>query len=251
MSLIRAKISSASALELVGERLDVPGAAERVGDVGDAGLLHQHLLRAQRDLGGLLRRQREHLVEGVGVQRVGAAEHGGERLDGCAHDVVVRLLRGERNAGRLGVEPQPLRALVGGAVHVAQPTGPDAPRCAELRDLLEEVDVRVEEERQARREPVDVEAARETELDVAEPVGEGERQLLRSGRAGLADVVARHGQRLVTRSVRRLLSRNIRQMRIRIAEEKIRISALERMEPLLVRRRTGGALRGTTGGSTR
>ena len=41
-------------LDLVGERLDVPGAAERVGDVDDAGLLHDHLLGAQRDLGGLL-----------------------------------------------------------------------------------------------------------------------------------------------------------------------------------------------------
>src|SRR5690349_21873342 len=33
--------------ELVGERLDVPAAAERVRDVDDAGLLHDHLLRAQ------------------------------------------------------------------------------------------------------------------------------------------------------------------------------------------------------------
>ena len=83
-------------LDPVGERLDVPGAAERVGDVDDAGLLHDHLLGAQRDLGRLLARQREGLVEGVGVQRVGAAEHGGERLDAGAHDVVVGLLGGEQ-----------------------------------------------------------------------------------------------------------------------------------------------------------
>src|SRR3712207_7259871 len=49
------------ALQLVGEGFDVPGATERVGDVHDAGLLHEHLLRAQRDLGRL--RSEEHTSE--------------------------------------------------------------------------------------------------------------------------------------------------------------------------------------------
>ena len=137
-------------LDLVGERLDVPRAAEGVGDVDDAGLLHDHLLRAQRDLGGLLAGQRQGLVEGVGVQRVGAAEHGGERLDAGAHDVVVGLLRGQRDPCRLGVEPHPLRLLGLRAVDVAHPARPDPAGGAELRDLLEEVEVAVEEEAQAR-----------------------------------------------------------------------------------------------------
>jgi hypothetical protein len=136
------------ALDLVGERLDVPGAAERVGDVEHAGLLHDHLLGAQRDLGGLGAGQREHLVEGVGVQRLGAAEDGGQRLDRRPDDVVVRLLGGQRDAGGLGVEAQLLRLLRRRAVDVAQPAGPDPAGGAELGDLLEEVDVRVEEERQ-------------------------------------------------------------------------------------------------------
>ena len=42
---------------------------------------------------------------------------------------------------------------------LAQLARPDAPRRAVLGDLLEEVDLGVEEERQARREVVDVEAA--------------------------------------------------------------------------------------------
>src|SRR3954453_14795652 len=82
-------------LDLVGERLDVPGTAERVGDVRDADLLHQHRLGAQRDLVRLLARQREGLVERVGVQGVRSAEYGGQRLDGRPYDVVVRLLRRE------------------------------------------------------------------------------------------------------------------------------------------------------------
>ncbi len=155
-------------LDLVRQRLDVPAAAEGVGHVDHAGLLHDHLLRAQGDLGGLLAGQRERLVEGVGVQRVGAAEHGRERLDAGADDVVVGLLGGERDAGGLGVEAQPLRLLGLRAVDVADPARPDPAGGAELGDLLEEVEVAVEEEAQPRREPVDVEPTGEAELDVAE-----------------------------------------------------------------------------------
>jgi hypothetical protein len=59
----------------------------------------------------------------------------------------------------------------------------------------------VEEERQAGGELVDVEPARLAQFDVAESVGEGERQFLRGRRARLADVVARYRQRLVGRDV--------------------------------------------------
>ncbi len=112
-------------LDRVGERLDVPRAAQRVRDVGHPHLLQQHLLGPQRDLGGLGRRQGQHLVEGVGVQRVGAAEHGGEGLHGRADHVVVGLLGGERDAGGLGVEAQLLGLVGAGAVDVAQPARPD------------------------------------------------------------------------------------------------------------------------------
>ena len=67
---------------------------------------------------------------------------------------------------------------------------PDPARRAVLGDLLEEVDVRVEEEAQARREVVDVHPARDLLLDVGQAVLERERELLRGRRARLADVVA-------------------------------------------------------------
>jgi acetyltransferase-like isoleucine patch superfamily enzyme len=110
-------------VQLVGQRLDVVRAAERV-DVGDAGLVGDHLLRAQRDPHRLLGRQRERLVHRVGVQRLRAAEHRGERLDRRAHDVVQRLLRGERHAGGLRVEAHQPRARVLRAVALAQPRAP-------------------------------------------------------------------------------------------------------------------------------
>ncbi len=134
---------------------------------------------------------REGLVVGVGVERLRAAEHGREGLDGDAGQVVERLLRRERDAGGLGVEAHPGRALVLGVVALRHELVPDPARGPELRDLLEEVAVAVEEEAQARREVVDAQPAPDRRLDVGHPVGDGERQLLDRGRAGLADVVAR------------------------------------------------------------
>jgi hypothetical protein len=99
------------------------------------------------------------------------------------------------------VEPQPLGLVGLCAIDVTQPARPDAPGRPELRDLLEEVEVGVEEEGQSWCELVDVEATRQPELDIAEAVGQGERQLLRSSRAGLADVVARDRERLVVRDL--------------------------------------------------
>jgi hypothetical protein len=86
------------------------------------------------------------------VQRLGAAEHGGQRLDPRPHQVQERLLGGQGHAGRLGVEPQAERALVAGTELIVQGPGPDPPGGAVLGDLLEQIEVGVEEERQARRE---------------------------------------------------------------------------------------------------
>ena len=108
------------------------------------------------------------------MQRLRAAQHPGQRLDRGSHDVVVGLLRGERHPRGLGVKAQPLRLFAGGTVDVTHPPSPDPPGGAELRDLFEEVHVRVEEERQTWGEAVDVEAAGAAQLHVPEPVGERE-----------------------------------------------------------------------------
>ena len=63
--------------------------------------------------------ERERLVHRVGVQALRAAEHAGEAFDRRAHEVDLGLLRGERHAGGLGVEPHLQRALAGGAVALA------------------------------------------------------------------------------------------------------------------------------------
>ena len=92
--------------ETVRERFDVVAATERIDDVGDSRLLGEDELRVARDTRRELARQRDRLVEGVRVQALRTTEHGGERLDGGADDVVVRVVLGERHAGRLAVRAQ-------------------------------------------------------------------------------------------------------------------------------------------------
>src|SRR5829696_5592488 len=177
-------------LDLVGQRLDEVGAGERVDRVGGAGLVGQDLLGAQGDAGGALGRQRQRLVEAVRVQRLGAAAHRGEALERDAHDVVLRLLRGQRDAAGLGVESQRLGLRVLRPEALAHDPRPHPAHGAELGHLLEDVVVAVEEERQARAEVVDLEPGVDRALDVGDAVGQRERDLLDRRAALLAHVVA-------------------------------------------------------------
>ena len=81
----RPSTSSISAQAFVGEfrrqALDIIGAGQRIDDLGDAGLVLEDELGVAGDAGGEFRRQRDRLVEGIGVQRLRAAEHGRQRLD--------------------------------------------------------------------------------------------------------------------------------------------------------------------------
>ncbi len=124
------------------------------------------------------------------MQRLGAAQHGRQRLVGGAHHVDVRLLGGERGAGGLGVEPHPPRGRVAGADPVPHEPGPDAPGRSELGNLLEQVVVGVPEEREARGEVVNVQPGPARSFHVGETVADGECDLLGGGRPGLADVIA-------------------------------------------------------------
>ena len=182
--------SQARCLDLVGERLDEVGAGERVDRVGGAGLVGDHLLGAQRDPRRALGRQRQRLVEAVGVQRLGAAADGGEALQRDADDVDLGLLGLQRHAAGLGVEADHLRALGLRAEALAHDLRPHPPHRAELGDLLEDVVVAVEEERQPGRELVDLEPAGERRLGVGDRVREREGDLLHRRAALLADVVA-------------------------------------------------------------
>src|SRR5437868_2780270 len=81
--------------------------------------------------------------------------------------------------------------------------GPDTSRRAELGDLLEEIVVNVPEERQTRRERIDVQAACNSALHVGESVGKCKRELLRRRCTRFSDVVAADRDRVPPRHVLR------------------------------------------------
>ena len=135
--------------QVVGQPLDVGAAAPRVDDPGGAGLLLEQQLGVAGDAGGEVGRQRERLVEGVGVQRLGVALGGGHRLDAGADDVVEHVLRGQRPAG--GLEwvrsDSDLGFFGSNCLTSLRPQQPGRPQ---LGDLHEEVHADRPEERQPR-----------------------------------------------------------------------------------------------------
>src|SRR6266568_7340815 len=97
------------------------------------------------------------------------------------------------------METHPGRALVLGAKALVAELVPDPPRRPELGDLLKEVVVRVEKEREPWSEVVEAQAAGQRVLRVRDPVGNRKGQLLHRGRARLANVVARDRDRVPAR----------------------------------------------------
>ena len=79
----------------IGQSFDEIGARKRVDGVHHAGLVSQHLLRAQRNAGGFVGGQCQRLIHTVGVQALGASHHGGKRFTGRAHNIQLGLLRRE------------------------------------------------------------------------------------------------------------------------------------------------------------
>ena len=100
---------------------------------------------------------------------------------------------------------------------LAQQPRPHASQRAVLRDLLEEVVVRVEDPRDARRHLVDVDAGALARLHVRDRVGEREADLLRRRRAGVADVVAADADAVELRRVARAVGDQVRRQPQRLA----------------------------------
>ena len=167
------------------------------------GLVGEDLLRAERERRALLGGQRERLVPRRGEHRLHAAEDRGHRLVRDPHDVVVRLLGLERPAAAHHAGAEHGRARLLRAVALADDVRPAPAAGAVLGDLLEEVVVRVEEERHLRRELVDGHPAPADDLvAVRDRVLQRERHLLRGVGAGVAEVRARDRDRVVARHLR-------------------------------------------------
>src|ERR1700687_2445384 len=184
------KVVEGAVFHVEGLLLDEVAAAERIDRLGNARLEGNDLLGAQCDARGFFGRQGERFVVGVGVQRLRAAEHSRERLQGDTRDVVHRLLRGQRDAGGLRVETHQAGAIVFRAEAILHQAIPDFARGTVFGDLFEKIVVRVEKKAEARAEVVDVKAAAERPLDVFNAVIDGESEFLQRGRSRFANVIA-------------------------------------------------------------
>src|SRR5207244_1702041 len=175
------------------------GPAERIDRVRDAALVGEDLLGSERDAGRGLWRHPIGLVVRVRMEGLRPAEDGGERLDRRPDDVDLGLLRGQADAGRLRVESEEPRTRVLRPERVPHLAGPDPAGRAVLRELLEQIVVRVEEEGQARREVVHLESAVDPPADVFHAVRQGEGPPLSGGRPSSATSNARQSRRMASR----------------------------------------------------
>ena len=194
--------------QLVGEPLDVVAAAPRVDDTAGARLLLQEQLRVAGDAGAELARQRQRLVERVGVQRLRVSLRRRHRLDARANHVVVDVLRGERPSRRLAVRAQRQR-LVALRIELLDQLGPHQARRPQLGHLHEEVHADGPEEAEARREPVDRHARREPGADVLDAVGKRVGHLEVGSRARFLHVIAGDRDRVELRHVLRRVGEDV------------------------------------------
>ena len=194
--------------EIVGQPLDIIRAAPGIDDAVGAALLLQEQLRVARDPRREIGRQRQRLVERVGVQRLGMALRRRHRLDGGAHHVVEDVLRGQRPARGLAMRAQAQRARVF-RIELRQQLRPQQPRGAHLRHFHEEIHADRPEERQPRREAVDVETGGKAGAEIFDAVGQriGELEVLR--RAGFLHVIAGNRDRIVFRHFLRGVGKNV------------------------------------------
>ena len=195
--------------EIARQPLDIIRAAPGIDDAGGAALLLQEQLGVAGDARGEVGRQRQRFVERIGVQRLGVALRRRHRFHRRAHHVVEDVLRGQRPARCLAMRAQRQRARVL-RIERLQQLRPEQARGAHLGDFHEEVHADRPEERQPRREAVDVEARGNAGAEVFDAVGEriGELEVLR--RAGLLHVIAGDRDRIEFRHVLRGVGEDVR-----------------------------------------
>ena len=159
---------------------------------------------ARRELG----RQRNGFIERIGVQRLGATKNGRHRFNGGAHDVVVRVLLGQRPARGLAVRAQHLRLGALG-VETGHDAVPQQAAGAHLGNFQVEIHADSPEEGQAAGEGVDVHARGDAGTHVFHAVGQREGQFDGLVGACFLDVVTRNRDRVELRHVLRGVAENV------------------------------------------
>ena len=173
----------------MGQLFHIVAACQGIDDIGDAGFFLQNQLSIARNSGGILGRQRNCLIQRVGVQRLRPAQHRRHRLIGGANDVVVGILFLQGHAGGLAMGPQHggFRVLGLKFRHDAMPEQAGG---AQLGRLHEKVHADGKEERQSPGKLVHVHAPLNRGADIFPTVRQGKGKFLHQVRAGLLHVIA-------------------------------------------------------------
>ena len=158
-------------LNRIRERLDHVASTERIRGTDDTRLLSDDLLSSKRQLGALLCRKTQRLIESISMKRLRPAQNRGHRLKSRAHHVVQRLLRGQRTSRRLGMKTKHHRAFIFSSETLLHDRRPQTPSGSKLSDLFQEIVVRVKEERDSRSELIDRQAPFHRRVNIRDSIG--------------------------------------------------------------------------------
>jgi len=184
------EVFPAASLHVQRQPLEKVGTSERIGRIRNTGFVRDDLLRSQSEPRGMFGRKSKRLIKRIRVKRLSSSEHCRESLNCNAHNIVIRLLRGKRAPRCLCVEAQNGRTRIPTVESLCHHLVPDIASRTVFGDLLKEIIVRIEKEREPRCKRVDIETGSSRPFHIFDAVIESERQLLKRCRAGFADMVA-------------------------------------------------------------
>ncbi len=177
--------------------------------MGCTALKSDDLLGPQGDLYRFFSRQRQHFVHRIRMQRLGPAENSGQRLQGCAHNIIFRFLRRKTAPRRLGMKAHLPGARVLSPKTLLHMARPDPASCAVLADLFKKIEMGVKEKRETRRKVIDVEAGLDPRLDIGEAVSQRESKLLHCSGAGFPNMITADADSIPARHLARRKSKYI------------------------------------------
>ena len=122
-------------------------------------------------------------------------------LESNTDDVVVRLLSGKHGACRLRMNTQHHGFRLLGMEAFFHDLSPYAAGSTELRNLFENVVMRIPEEGETASEIIDIEAGLDCRLNIGDTISDGECDFLGSRGTSLADMIAGNGDRIPFRYI--------------------------------------------------
>ena len=164
-------------------------AAPRVDDFGGVAFHLQHKLSITRNARREIGRQSQCFVKAIGVQRLRMALRRGHRFNTGADNIIVNILRRQAPARGLamGAECQRFRIFRAKSLHELCPK---QARGAHFGNLHKEVFANGPEERQARRESINIQTCRHTGTRIFNAIGQRISQFEVSRRTGFLHVIA-------------------------------------------------------------